>query len=108
MANEDVLERARNFDRELSEADKQRRMVDLGALHLIHALAAELREAREDTRMLDFIEDCGVPGLAWESRMSTTGRGYRLHQHALGNGVHATARDAIDAAMKTTGGEGQP
>lgn len=74
----DVLERARNFDRELSEADKQRRMVDLGALHLIHALAAEVRDLRKDRERLDFAVSHGwlsVPfqehGI-WYSRSSGT------------------------------------
>ncbi len=43
---DDVLERANNFASELSEADRQRRVLDLGALHLIHALAAEVRALR--------------------------------------------------------------
>ena len=47
MASEDVLERANDFAAELNEADKRWRMTDLGALHLIHDLAAEVRELRK-------------------------------------------------------------
>ncbi len=46
--SEDVLERANSFASELNEADRQRRIRDLGALHLIHALAAEVRALRKD------------------------------------------------------------
>ncbi len=45
---DDVLERANSFASELNEADRQRRIRDLGALHLIHALAAEVRALRAD------------------------------------------------------------
>ena len=104
MANEDVLERARNFDRELSEADKQRRMVDLGALHLIHALAAELREAREDTRRLDALWDRLQGGPYFVVRLDSADALNRENvERFRGMGI-IRLLDA-DAAMKTPGGE---
>ena len=54
-----------------------------------------------DTRRLNFLESRGCDG--WIARMSTTGRGYRLHQ-SHGN-PFATARDAIDAAIAAQQGD---
>lgn len=65
------------------------------------AQAQEDAEACADTRRLNFLESRGCDG--WIARMSTTGRGYRLHQ-SHGN-PFATARDAIDAAIAAQQGD---
>ena len=65
------------------------------------AQAQDDAEACADTRRLNFLESRGCDG--WIARMSTTGRGYRLHQ-SHGN-PFATARDAIDAAIAAQQGD---
>lgn len=50
-----------------------------------------------DSQLLDFLESEATPGLRWIARSSTTGRGYRLHQHdGLGS---STVRGAIMEAL---------
>lgn len=93
MASEDVLERANNFVTEINEADKRRRMTDLGALHLIHALAAEVRELRKDKARLDWLDASFCDG---EARIVTV---TNIWWRTPGE---STCREAIDAAM---GGE---
>jgi hypothetical protein len=48
-----------------------------------------------DAARLDFLD--AMPGYKWMARQSTTGRGFRVHQ--CPDGLHKTARDAIDAAI---------
>lgn len=50
----------------------------------------------EDSVMLDFLD--AKTGSNWIARESVSGRGFRLHQSS--DAVHATARDAIRAAMR--------
>lgn len=55
-----------------------------------------------DTERLDWLQlQTKGYGKGWICRMSTTGRGVRLHETSLD---HATSnvRDAIDAAMRVT------
>lgn len=64
-------------------------------------IESQLKQTREDKARLDWLEVQGVRGLLWEARRSTTGRGYRLHQHGpFTIAGYKTARQAIDAARK--------
>jgi hypothetical protein len=69
---------------------------------VIERAAAFLRRspggAERDAERLEWLEAQATPRMKWCARPSTTGRGFRLHQDPM-IGTHATAREAIDAAL---------
>ena len=80
---------ARTLERELQSAQQQ------------------LAAAREDSELWEFIESQSTRGLLWEARQSSTGRGYRLHQHGPFNEWgFKTAREAVAFAMHAARKEG--
>lgn len=81
---------ARTLERELAAVTRRR-----------DEILADLMEATErfeDKARLDWLtaQSTGY-GNGWIARQSTTGRGFRLHEHG-GEGCHPTPREAIDAA----------
>ena len=68
------------------------------ALHnAFPALLAELRALREDAERLDALQSMTTGyGIGWVLRLSTSGRGMRLHETSAGT-AFATVRAAIDA-----------
>ena len=101
MANEDVIER---YETWINSG-----IVGLGGgkhecARFAAELAAALREAREDTRRLDWVESTiedDTPLVRWSDGSWSWGDvGHWMP------GYYQTAREAIDAAMKPPGGEG--
>ena len=64
------------------------------------ALLSELRALREDAERLDALQSMTTGyGIGWVLRLSSNGRGMRLHETNSGT-AFATVRAAIDAARR--------
>lgn len=59
-----------------------------------------------DTELLDFLESRATPGMGWVARVSSTNRGYRLHQDPEANAT-TNVRDAIRTAAFSAGMQGK-
>ena len=72
-----------------------------GVVNTIHDLAAALREARKDSKRLDWLEHGWIDG--WDCPYRDADGDWMVHSDDDTIGPAKTIRDAIDAAM---GGEG--